>query len=177
MNNKAFHLERLVLLIVIIAGACFAAQFAFTGKIAAIGHVPFVETLVVNDSGEKYVLGKNEIALELKHLQGATVKIFGTRTGKTTIYGPELMPTYYQIQWIGEGKNRQRPWTGLIRIKQNQVFLEEPKGKRFELEGPAALELTKFPGAKVWVTGSLHRKRFWGKAVITTGTFGIIRNN
>jgi hypothetical protein len=87
------------------------------------------------------------------------------------------MPTDYQIQWIGEGENRKRPWTGLIRIKQNQVFLEEPKGNSFELEGPAALELAKLPGAKVWVTGSLHRKWFWGKSVITPDAYGIIRNN
>lgn len=155
----------------------YAYFSSISGKISLIGNTPFTD-LVIADNNQKFLLnGSNLIKEELKNLQGATVRLTGTKTNTKSFYGfPEFEVKSYELLWVGENNSRKKPWVGFIVIEKKIVYFKSLKGKLFNLGGPAKSNLENYPHAKLWITGTLKRA-FWMRSTIIPDGFGIINKN
>jgi hypothetical protein len=148
-----------------------------TGKVSAMGHVPFLQTVIQpKGSPAKYVLS-GALLPELRRLQGATVAIDGLIIGTKPKYPiKKLAVKHYTVLMIDEGKNAKIPWVGLIG-GEDDLFIQTDI-ERLYLEGPLVATLSKHKGAKLWLTGTCHCVGFliWRKAFLHPDAYGVIRS-
>ena len=165
------------LLLFSITAYCLGESINITGKIILTGNEPFTKIVLrqTEKSKRTFVL-TGPLLNELENLQGATVQLKGTITGIEPLTQAQLLEVKeYQLKFIGEGENQKKPWVGFLEIKEKQIYLKTLKGNFYSLEGPTIPELKKFPGAKVWLTGSLKKRWVFGKSTIIPDAYGIIK--
>lgn len=157
---------------------CAAQNVQITGKVAAIGHAPFVKMALQGGTPRTLYVITGSLLEEIKNLQGVTLKVKGAVTGDDPRYQAKTLEiSEYQIIAVGEGENRQIPWVGIL-TGDSTLQLQTESGKLIALEGPLVATLTAQRGSKVWLTGTIRSTGFcfWKSRVLNPSAFGVIRS-
>ncbi len=155
---------------------CSGENSSLVGKLYVVGNVPFTKLVCETDSKEKYVL-EGSLLDELSNLQGATVKVEGNLTGKTSDYGMPLFKVEkYQLLFVGNEGNQKEPLIGFIRVRRNSLYLELSSEKSYLLKGPLTRKIIHFEGAKVWMLGEVKPPTWtFGKTILIPEAFHVIK--
>lgn len=145
-------------------------QLQLTGRISTVGHAPFVKTAMHTSERTTYLI-TGPLQMELKNLQGATVKVNGKTSFTDAFYKLTLLEVQsYEILAVNKGA---KPWVGVV-YKDIDLYLQTESGKKIRLTGTFAPTLVNLCGAKVWVTGNTRLNLFF-KRTLAPDAFGIIR--
>lgn len=149
-----------------------------TGKVTMVGNEPFTQIAIQATSGPRgFYIATGPLVAELKNLQGATLKVQGRVTGDEPVYKAKLLEvSAYRVAAVGEGPNVKLPWVGTL--AGNPLRLETENRQILALEGPLVTTLSRYVGAKLWLTGtSRSTGMFWRKRItLRPDAYGIIRN-
>jgi len=151
--------------------AC-AWSSSLTGKLSLIGNEPFTR-LVCQNKTERYMLA-GEYLHELKNLQGATVKLSGSKTKEKSPYEMFIFKvTNYELLYVGEGNSKLKPLIGYLELKEQQLYFKTMEHKTYLVKGATTEHLKEYPGMKMWIAGKIGWT-WWDKWSITPEAFNVI---
>ncbi len=165
----------LLICCLLLTSITWAWSSSISGKISLIGNEPLTH-LICQLKTERYMLA-GEYLSELKNLQGATVKLYGTKTKKKSPYGMFIFQvTEYDLLYIGEGSSKLKPLIGFLELNGKQIHFKTLEKRTYLVKGSTAEHLKEYVGMKLWLAGKTSWN-WWNKWSITPEAFNIISKN
>lgn len=150
---------------------CHGANNLISGQIYMVGNEPFTKLVCKTDTGQYLLTG--DLVAELKQFQGFEVKL----SGEVKSPKAEFEVREYQLLIYDQNVVLKDAWVGIIRMRIDNLYLETTSGRRYKLSGKLLPELKRYTQHKLWITGILSKKWFFGNTVLTVDSYGVIQSN
>jgi hypothetical protein len=121
------------------------------GKIVLRGSMPEPDIFLVMEDGTEVIIDGKEMRSELRNLADMPIAIEGEMKSMRDDMPRIEARRYELLRWpTGE-----LPLVGLVSVDMDDVVLAASNGKRYWIRGDLVGVIRDYPGAKVWVIGSL----------------------